>query len=61
MKEIKWDFSNMQPTDCSCPYCYGQVVHPETYRLLCDKHRMEFESWHNKEVAVGNIGSWFNF
>ena len=60
-REIKWNFSDTQLPNLQCPYCQEglNVVHPETYCLLCPKHKIEFDKWHDKQVKVGNIDSWF--
>jgi len=67
MREVKWDFSDLQRPDgrVKCPGCVAETtgesyaVHPETFVYYCERHQKEFLEWHDEEVAKGNIESWF--
>lgn len=67
-KEVKWDFSKYDYSGMSgCSTCEAikrgdkliPVAHPETVSRLCEKHYNQFKDWHDKEVEIGNIESWF--
>jgi len=65
-EQVKWDFSNYGYDGFNgCPQCAASLsdssfaVHPETVRLLCDKHYQAFREWHDSQVDKGYIKSWF--